>query len=118
MILDAGRCTIFRRVDISEPGGKPIWGYQRIFQSWYGELSYESSPAKPTEGRKQQQISTRIRVMECRAIAEHDVCVLELIDDFEDRSEGALVYEISRVGGYPDDDSPQRITDLSLVVMT
>ena len=76
MILDTGICTLFRRTDQAEPGGRPVYGYTRLGQSWYGELAFETSPAWETEGRKSLRADARIRIHQDRSLRQHDVAVL------------------------------------------
>ena len=117
MILDKGICTVFRKGDISNPGEMPTVGYTKICSSWYGELSFETSPAWPTEGRSEQRADERIRIIQNRNIKQHDVVVLENLSKFSDKSSGADVYRITRAYHGHDDDGPTPISDLTLEVM-
>lgn len=117
MILDDGICTIFRKTDVSEPGGKPVYKYLRIWQSWYKELDFSSSPVWQTEGRQENRIDNRIRIVQHRYISEHDVCVLEALEYFDEKNPPERIYEITRAWHGLDDNSPAMISDLSLVVM-
>ena len=116
MILDTGICTVFRKTDASTAGSMPAPTYERIGSSWYGELSYETSPAWQTEGRKEQRADGRIRVLQNRSIAQNDVVVLEDLQSFSERSENATVYRVSRAYHGMDDDGPTLISDLTLEV--
>ena len=117
MILDTGICTIFRKVDISEPGRMPSVGYVLIGCSWYGRLNYETSPVWQTDGRQEQRVDKKIRILQNTMIAEDDVCILEELASFEERSEDAVVYRIIRAYHGQDDNSPDLISDLSLEVV-
>lgn len=117
MILDSGICTIFRRYDVSEPGDMPQYTYMPIYQSWYGELAFESSPRWPTQGRKEQRVDKRIRIFQCEIVRQHDVVILEALDAFPDSPAEGAVYEITRAYHGADEDNPDLITDLSLEVM-
>lgn len=115
MILDDGICTIFRRTDVSVPGGKPVFEYQPIYQSWYKRLSFETAPVWQTEGRQEQRVDARIRMHQYPNIRDDlDVCVLA---DCQTIPDGGTVYSITRAFHGMDDDRPVLITDLSLVVM-
>lgn len=116
MILDSGICTVFRAQDISEPGAKPVTSYEPIWQSWYGELDYETAPAWITEGRKEQRVDNRIRIYQCREIRQNDVVVLEALSDFGQRSEASVVYKVVRAWHGADNAGPSPISDLSLEV--
>ena len=116
MILDSGICTVFRKTDISEPGSMPTVSYVPFWASWYGELSYETSPAWPTEGRKEQKADGRIRILQNRQIAQNDVVVLEHLERFADRSQNQIVYRVVRAYHGQDDDGPTPISDLTLEV--
>ena len=130
MILDTGICTVFRKTDTTVtassasqsvtpdlPGSMPKIGYTLVCNSWYKEMSYETSPAWPTDGRKEQKADGRIRILQNRSIAQNDVVVLENIAAFKDRSAGAVVYRIIRAFHGQDDDGPTLISDLTLEVM-
>lgn len=114
MILDKGICTLFHVTDGAAPGAMPEKEYTPFFQSWYGLPSFETSPAWPTEGRKEQQITARIRVLQCRDIRQHDVAVLLDVRSLDAVPAGTPVYDVTRAYHGQDDDGPTLITDLSL----
>ena len=118
MILDTGICSIFHRGDTSEPGGMPAYGYTHLFSGWYRELSYETAPAWQTEGRKDQRADGRIRILQCRNIAQNDVVVLAEFSDWKNRPSGATAYKITRAWHGMDDDGPTPISDLTLEVIS
>lgn len=113
MILDSGICTIFRKANTAEPGRKPVWGYRLIHRGWYGELNFETAPARPTEAREEVHTDARIRIYQNRSIANHDVAVLRDADAVEP---GDTVYTVTRVYHGADDESAALISDLSLEV--
>ena len=117
MILDKGICTVFRKRDVSEPGYMPTVSYLPIAASWYGELSYETSPIWQTEGRKEQKADGRIRILQNRRIAQDDIVVLEHLASIEERSADAVVYKVIRAFHGTDDDGPTEISDLTLEVV-
>lgn len=116
MILDRGICSIFRKEDQAMSGEKPRPGYAFIGQSWYGELSFETSPARPTEGRTVQKTDARARIHQRREIRQHDVCVLYPLTDWTERDPDAPVYRITRAFHGWDEESAEEITDLTLEV--
>ena len=116
MILDAGICSIFRKVDLALSGEMPRPGFELIGQSWYGELSFETSPARPTEGRQELKTDTRVRILQNRAIKQDDVVVLQDLAVFEDRAQDEPVYKITRAWHGPDETGATLISDLSLEV--
>jgi len=117
MILDNGICTVFRGADIAGPGEMPNPVYTVIGKSWFGELSFASSPSRPTEGRQEKRIDNKIRILQNRAIRENtDVVILRDLDRFADRQPEDEVFLIVRAFHGLDDDSPTEITDLSLEV--
>ena len=116
MILDRGICTVFRAANAARPGEMPRPGFAPIFQGWYGELSFETSPARPTEGRTELKIDNRVRILQCRDIRQDDVVVLRALDDFSSRSEEDPVYRILRAYHGTDDKTAVPISDLSLEV--
>lgn len=114
MILDSGICSVFREEEITEPGHMPRLGYRRIGQSWFGELSFETSPVFKTENREEAQQDQRIRILQMRQIrANRDVCVLEDVESLP--AAGVTVYRIARAWHGADKESGQEISDLSLV---
>lgn len=116
MILDKGIATVFRRTETAEPGEMPKPCYKALARSWYGELSFETSPARQTEGRKELRTDLRVRILRCTAIKQDDVVVLRYLDRFDDRQPGDLIYKINRAYHGRDDDNGEQITDLSLEV--
>lgn len=114
MILDKGVCSVFRKTDISEPGDKPKWEYQLIYQSWYGEPDFATSPAWPTEHRAENQTDARIRILQFRGIRQHDVVVLREIRYLPIPCCDMPIYDIERAFHGYDDDGPTLITDLTL----
>ena len=114
MILDKGICTVFRKTDISGPGEKPTFIHTQIYQSWYGELSFETSPARPTEGRKELRTDARIRVLQYLGLKQNDVVVLRAVTSFDQVESTDLVYQINRAYHGQDDDGPTPISDLYL----
>lgn len=116
MILDKGICTIFRAHDLSLAGEMPRPGYEVISRGWYGEINFETSPATPTDGRRELEVSARIRVLQDRAIRQDDVVLLREVTDWREVDPGEEVYRITRAYHGTDDDGPTPITDLSLEV--
>lgn len=114
MILDSGICTVFRKYDMALSGEMPRPGFAVFWKSWYGELSFETSPANPTEGRTERLTDARIRIQQNRDIRQHDVVVLENVDRLEDAH--GPVYEITRAWHGQEDESPALISDLTLEV--
>ena len=104
MILDSGICTIFRKENIALSGEMPRPGYTFIGRSWYGELNFESTPSRPTEGRTELRTDARI-------------VVLADISDFNALPDGTTIYDITRFYHGQDDDRPDLITDINLEVM-
>ena len=114
MILDTGICSVFHAYDTAQPGEMPRKGYSLLCQSWYGELSFETSPVWATEGRNEQRVDSRIRILQNRAIAQDDVVVLAQVDDV---ASDAVIYRITRAFHGVDADGPTPITDLTLEVI-
>ena len=56
-------------------------------------------------------------MLQCRPIRQNDVVVLEHLASFDERSEGATVYQIDRAYHGVDDDGPTMISDLTLEVI-
>ena len=46
MILDSGICTVYQKVNIAPAGAMPVFADQQIHCSSYGELSFETTPAR------------------------------------------------------------------------
>lgn len=117
MILDSGICTIFRKENIALSGEMPRPGYTFIGRSWYGELNFESTPSRPTEGRTELRTDARIRINQNRNIRQNDIVVLADISDFNSLPDGTTIYDITRFYHGQDDDRPDLITDINLEVM-
>ena len=108
MNLDTGICTVYHTDDTARAGAQPVLTETPFFESWYGELSFETSPARPTETRKEIRTDARIRILQHRDIREHDRVVLSVY------SRDPVHYEIERAYHGRDDESGELITDLSL----
>lgn len=111
MILDSGICTIFKKVDVSEPGAMPVFEYQLKTKAWYGALDFATEQEWPTEAREETEIAARIRILQDRQITNHDAVVLEDVNAIDDY---VTVLEITRAFHGHDDDSNEPITDLTL----
>lgn len=111
MILDSGMCTIFRKVDVAKPGNMPKYEHRVLAKHWYKELDFETAPSRPTEGREEVQTDARIRILQNRHVANHDVVVLALTNNVDDMLKA---YEITRAYHGRDDESGEMITDLTL----
>lgn len=109
--LDAGICTIFRREDVARPGMMPKYEHKRIAAHWYGELDFATVSAYPTDGREETRIDARIRILQDRNINNKDVLVMANVQAVEDV---LVLYEITRAYHGKDEDSGERITDLTL----
>lgn len=116
MILDSGICTVFHPQDMALSGEMPRPGYQLLTHGWYGELSFETTPARPTDGRRELKIDNRIRILQCRAIKQDDVVVLRELNSFSERAADDVVYRIARAFHGTDAKTAVPITDLSLEV--
>lgn len=114
MLLDRGICTVYEEKDVSGAGEMPR--YERVIkmQSGYGELNFETSPQWPTEHREETRTAARVRILQHRGINKNDVA--ELADGMDDR-ETVKTYRITRAYHGVDDDSGERITDLTLEAM-
>ena len=111
MLLDRGIATVYRKTNTAAPGGKPVWSNVWVHMGWYGELDFETSPARPTEAREEVRTDARIRILQNRLIANHDRVELD------DKSGSTKTYEVTRAYHGRDDDSGELITDLSLEVV-
>ena len=108
MNLDKGICTVYRTANTAAAGAKPVLSETAYYESWYGELSFETSPARPTDTRKEIRTDARIRILQNREIREHDRVALSVY------SQDPEHYEIERAYHGRDDESGELITDLSL----
>lgn len=111
MILDKGIATVYNKKNTAPPGWKPTFENVAVFQSWYGELSFATSEARPTERREEIRTDARIRILQCRSINEHDRVTLSPFG-----GEDAF-FEVTRAYHGRDDESGELITDLSLAVV-
>ena len=113
MILDRGTCTIYRKTSTTPAGGKPTWTLAAIHEGYYGELAFETSPARPTDGREETETATRIRILQNRNIRNQDLAELAPFDGSSAKTEK---YRIKRAYHGSDDDSGEPITDLTLEI--
>lgn len=105
MLLDTGICIIYTVSNIAENGNMPKQGLTKKYESWYGELNFETSP-KYADMQEAVEISKRIRIIQNKSINNHDVVIL---------STESTQYDIIRAYHGIDDDNGQPITDLTLV---
>lgn len=111
MLLDTGICTVYHKSNIAAPGGKPEYENVAFYNGWYGELSFETTPARPTEAREDIRTDARIRILQNRGINNHDRVELQ-------PAQGeATAYEVTRAYHGYDADSGEQITDLTLEVI-
>ena len=110
MILDRGICWIYRKVNTAEPGAMPVWVDDVYHVSWYGELNFETNPARPTDNREEVKTDARIRILQNRRINNHDRVLLKTVEGEE------TMYEVTRAYHGADDESGELITDLTLEV--
>ena len=108
MNLDKGICTVYRTEDTAAAGAKPVYKETAYFESWYGELNFETSPARPTDTRKEIRTDARIRILQNREIKEHDRVELSVFGNDPEH------YEIERAYHGQDEESGELITDLTL----
>ena len=111
MILDRGTCKIYRRTSTTPAGGKPTFTEAVIHESYYGELSFETAPARPTQRREDMRTAARIRILQCRGIRNQDRAELSPFDGTAVRT---VKYRIARAWHGTDDDCGEPITDLTL----
>jgi hypothetical protein len=109
MILDKGYCSIYEVTNTAQPGDMPVEGLKLKYQSWYGELNFESSPSL-VGGHEGVAVANRIRIPQNRDIDNHHVAVLSTVLP----PDGAPKYNVVRAYHGVDDDNGELITDLSL----
>lgn len=110
MILDKGFCTIYKPSNTASPGNMPVMGLTEKYVSWYGELNFETSP-RTVGAQEGVAVSNKIRIIQNRAVTNHDVAVLSMVlpPDADDAK-----YVVTRAYHGVDSDNGQPITDLSL----
>lgn len=122
MILDSGICTIFKKTDVSEPGGMPVFALKMRTKAFFGLLDFATQQQWPTEGREEIEVAARIRILQDRHITNHDAIVLQDVD-VETQSMTAEelhdafdvdVLEVIRAFHGHDDETGEPITDLTL----
>lgn len=112
MILDKGVCTVYRKTNTAEAGGMPVFADVAYWQSWYGELNYETAPGRPTEAREEIRTDARVRILQNREINNHDRVELA------ETGGATRWFEVTRAYHGVDDDSGERVTDLTLEAYT
>ncbi len=113
MILDRGICRIYRKTSTTPKGGKPTATVAVIHESYYGELSFETAPVRPTERREDMKTAARVRILQNRQIRNDDVAELVPFDGTKVKAE---YYRITRAWHGSDDDNGEPISDLTLEV--
>ena len=111
MILDDGICTVYAQVETSDAGEMPVYtdGPVRT-ASYYKELSFETSPSRPTEKREETQTAARARILQCTGIKEGDIAELEPFGNGREK----MRFRIRRAYHGLDEQSGDAITDLTL----
>ena len=113
MILDSGLAFFYRLTNTAPPGAMPVMEKEEtaFYTAFYGELMFETSPARPTEDREEVRTDNRIRVLQNREINNDQRCVIV-------RGAEQTEYRITRVYHGYDEESRERISDISLEVVT
>ena len=111
MILDKGIATLYHKLNTAGPGEKPVFEDVMYWQSWYGELEFETAPARPTDTREEISHAARVRVLQNRSITNHDR--IELAET----GGSVTVYEVGRAYHGTDGESGEPISDLTLEVV-
>lgn len=111
MILDGGILTVFERIDTSLSGAMPRYEYVKKVQGYYGELDFASGSTWTTQGREDIQVDARVRILQDRRITPLDVVVLDAVESLDRHTEH---YEIERIYHGRDEESGERISDISL----
>lgn len=104
MILDSGICSIYAIDNGAESGNLPTDKPRFKFQSWYGELSFETSAARPLPQQEAVKIAGRVRIHQNRSISNQDVIVFDST---------AEQFRIVRAFHGMDEDNGELITDLT-----
>lgn len=110
MILDKGVATIYHKIDVAGAGNMPAFRDEPFWTSWYGELNFETAPGRPSESREEIKCDARVRVLQNRAITNHDRVELA------ETGGPVTTYEVTRAYHGTDDESGEMITDLTLEV--
>ena len=116
MILDRGICRVYHKTNTATAGSKPTIKETLFHTSYYGELSFETSPAHPTEYREEINTAARVRILQNRGINNHDRVALEPFDQ-SGAPAPTTRFEVTRAYHGRDEDSGEDITDLTLEVV-
>ena len=112
MILDRGIASVFRRRNTAQAGAMPVYAYDLLTRSCYGELEFAAQEARPNGPRDVVRVDARIRILQDRRITNLDAVALA---DAHAIVPGETVrYEVARAWHGTDEDSGEAITDLSL----
>lgn len=103
MILDKGICSVYEVTNTAQPGDMPKYGLVLLYQSWYGELNFETVPRNAAM-QEMVESSARIRILQNRSITNHHVVILA----------DGIQYEVTRAYHGTDEESGEPITDLTL----
>lgn len=103
MLLDDGICILLRQKDVSQPGDIPEYQMEPLADAWYGELEYASAPEYVTELREDVRVDRRIRIL-------RDIS----LDGLHSVNIDGRQYKVNRAYHGTDEESGERIADLSL----
>ncbi len=113
MLLDNGIASVFREVNTAGVGFKPRYAYQRWHQGYYGLLSYETTPARPTDEQEIAETSLRIRMWRVNGLSNNDMIILGDVESAEKAPENLKRYAVTRVY-QGEDEAGQEISDITL----
>lgn len=108
MILDTGIATFYHRENTAADGAKPVFSMTAFSMGYYGELSFETNQAYPTDRREEVRTDARIRVLQNRAINNECFVELQPVNGPHD------YYRVTRCYHGTDNDSGEMITDINL----
>ena len=115
MILDSGKCSIYRRENTANAGCKPVYEDVLFHEGYYAELNFATSPARPTDARKDIRTDAKIRILQNRQIREHHRVILQPFDGQAYAED--TVFEVARAWHGQDEESGEEITELTLEVV-
>lgn len=104
MILDQGTCKIYKITNTAGAGEMPNENKVKIAERWFGDLDFSSAPTQYTESLEQIEVSRKIRVLRVDEIVMKKT-IVEI---------GTEAYMVDRVYNGTDEESGERISDISL----
>lgn len=103
MVLDRGIAAFYRTVNTASAGDEPNDTLEMVYQAWYGELDYTSTPRRSAGAQLDIAVDRKIRVIDGPGIIEGAIVKL-----------GSDTYTVIKAWHGHDEESDERIADVEM----